>query len=299
MILGIDIGGTSAKFGIVNEEGQVSDTKRFKTVTWVSEGGFISNLYKEIGEYLKAYPNLKKVGMGWPGLLSLDRRSVVFLPNIPSVAHVNVVGELEALYPGVSFKIENDAKCAAMGEYRFGTVKDLDNFILITLGTGVGSGAIINGQLFIGARGNGTEVGHILTHTGKTLEQQVGIKNLVAYAKHLLADDVKYTSTLNNADEIDPKSIQEHAEKGDAIALEVYKNAGRLLGETLVGIIRTLDLTTVLIGGGISPAIHLIKPEMEAFLKAHLPSYYTNDIKIMQASLSNNAGLLGAAALLK
>lgn len=252
MILGIDIGGTSAKFGLVSYDGTISNAKRFKTVGWVSQGGFVNNLADEIGNYLKQFPQITGVGMGWPGLLSLDRKKVVFLPNIPSVKDASVVPLLNSRFPGTLFKIENDAKCAALGEYYFGGHKDLDNYILVALGTGVGSGVVMNGKLFTGARGNGTEIGHILTRTGKTLEQHVGLKNLVAYAKELLEKDLKYESSLHGAEEIDPKVIQEHADKGDVIAMEVYKHAGRMLGETMVGVIRVLDLNKILIGGGIS-----------------------------------------------
>ena len=298
MILGIDIGGTSAKFGLVSYDGVISNAKRFKTVAWVSEGGFVNNLADEIGNYLKQFPEINGVGMGWPGLLSADRKKVIYLPNIPSVKNEAVVPFFNSRFPDVLFKIENDAKCAALGEYYFGEHKGIDNYILIALGTGVGSGVVMGGKLFTGARGNGTEIGHILTHTGKTLEEHVGLKNLVIYAKALLAKDLKYQSSLHALEEIDPKVIQEHAEQGDAISLEVYKNAGRMLGETMVGIIRTLDLNKILLGGGVSPAINLIKPDMLSILNKHLPAYYTDDLEIKQASLSNDAGLLGAAALL-
>jgi len=124
------------------------------------------------------------------------------------------------------------------------------------------------------------------------------LKNLVAYAKELLAKDLTYKSSLHTVEDLDPKSIHEEAKKGDEIAKEVYRYAGRFLGETMVGVIRTLDLDKILIGGGISPAIELIKPDMMAVLKKHLPAYYTEDLDIKQASLSNDAGLLGAAALI-
>jgi len=298
MILGIDIGGTSAKFGLVSYDGSISNAKRFKTVSWVSQGGFVHNLAEEIGNYLTQFPEIKGVGMGWPGLLSYDRKKVVYLPNIPSVKDEAIVPYLNSKFPDTLFKIENDAKCAALGEFYFGDYKGIDDFILVALGTGVGSGVVMNGKLFIGARGNGTEIGHILTHTGKTLEQHVGLKNLVSYAKQLLAADVKYQSTLHDVEEIDPKVIQEHGAKGDIIAMEVYKHAGRILGETMVGVIRTLDLNKILIGGGISPALEIMKPDMLEVLKKHLPAYYTDDLEIKPASLSNDAGLLGAAALI-
>ena len=298
MILGIDVGGTSVKFGLVTPEGDIQNATRFMTADWVNGIGFVESMKLEIGNFLKQYPIIKGVGIGWPGLVSLDRTKVILLPNIPSVVNVPIVEILRSEFPHIHFKIENDAKCAALGEYYFGENKRLQTFILLALGTGVGSGVMMNGKLFLGGRGNGTEVGHMLTKTGKTLENQVGINHLIEYTKEQLALDTAKKSSLHSEAELSPKVIADHAGKGDALALAVWATIGTLIGESLVSIVRILDLNNILLGGGISGAFDYFVPNLKKAMLEHLPTYYTDDMYIGKATLENDAGLLGAAGLI-
>ena len=258
MILGIDVGGTSVKMGIISGQGEISAHKKFDTEAFVKEG-FDKSMIKAVKGYLLDYPDLSGIGIGFPGLLSADRRKVVLLPNIPAIKNLPIVDILKLEFPRLTIKIENDAKCAALGEYYFGDNKGLDDFLLVTLGTGVGSGAMINNHLFIGGRGNGTEIGHMLTRTGKTLEQQVGLGPILAYAKELVEKAPSGQSKLQGKD-IDMRALVEAAGKGDACAREVFSYMGTLLGETLVSVIRVLDVNNILIGGGISAAFEYILP---------------------------------------
>jgi glucokinase len=297
MILGIDVGGTSVKFGLVTPEGEIQNSTRFMTADWVNGIGFVESMKKEIGAYLTKYPIVKGVGIGWPGLLSLDRTKVVLLPNIPSIVNVPIVEILRSEFPQIHFKIENDAKCAALGEYYFGSTKRMPTFLLLALGTGVGSGVMMNGKLFIGGRGNGTEVGHMLTTRGKTLENQVGINHLIAYTKEQLAKD-SGKSSLHSEAELSPKVIAHHASKGDALAIAVWNDIGTIIGESLVNIVRVLDINNILLGGGISGAFDYFVPNLKKAMLEHLPTYYTDDMYIGKATLENDAGLLGAAGLI-
>jgi glucokinase len=297
MILGIDVGGTSAKFGIVHPDGTIKHAKRFMTAEWVDGDGFVASMTKEIGNFLKEFPSIKGVGIGWPGLISLDRKRVVLLPNIPSVKDCPIVDILKSEFPHIVFRIENDAKCAALGEYYFGKNRK-NTFALLTLGTGVGGGIVLNGKLFIGGRGNATEVGHMIMSNGITLENQVGIQHLISYTKKRLLDDKGITSSLHEEEELSPKVIRDHAAKGDVLALDIFKHIGRILGEGAVNIIRVVDVNTILLGGGISGAIEFFLPEMKATIEKWLPAYYTENLYIGQASLENDAGLLGAAGLI-
>jgi len=299
MILGIDVGGTSVKFGLVTPDGEIKNATRFMTADWVNGIGFVESMKKEIGEYLKKYPVIKGVGIGWPGLLSLDRTKVVLLPNIPSMVNVPIVEILRSEFPQIHFKIENDAKCAALGEYYFGANKQsIKTFLLLALGTGVGSGVMMNGKLFIGGRGNGTEVGHMLTSRGKTLENQVGINHLIAYTKEQLALDTTKKSSLHKEAELSPKVIADHAAQGDALAIAVWGDIGTIIGESLVSIIRVMDINNILLGGGISGAFDYFVPNLKKAMLQHLPTYYTDDMYIGKATLENDAGLLGAAGLI-
>ncbi|MCS6824045.1 MAG: ROK family protein [Cytophagaceae bacterium] len=296
MILGIDIGGTTVKCGIVSHEGEISEVRVFSTPGWVESKGFVESLKIEIGNYLKDFPSIKGVGMGFPGLLSPDRKKVVLLANIPSVVNAPVIELLNSTYPGIVFRMENDAKCAALGEHYFGENKGIDNYMMITLGTGVGGGIIIDKKLFIGARGNAAEIGHVLVSNGKTLEKNIGINHLIKIAVEKLKN-YEGKSLLKGKD-ITPKVISECAAQGDELSKEIWKSVGYYLGEALVGVIRLFDLNTFLIGGGISGAFDHFVPEMTRVIKENLPSYYTDDLTIKKAKLGNDAGLLGAAGLI-
>ncbi|HEY8402108.1 MAG TPA: ROK family protein [Cytophagaceae bacterium] len=296
MILGIDVGGTTVKFGIVSPEGEITHIKDFNTHHWAEEG-FVDALKAAIAGYLEELPGIKGVGIGWPGLLSVDRRTVILLPNIPSVVNLPVVDMLEQAFPQLTIRIENDAKCAALGELYFGGDKELDNFILVAMGTGVGSGVIINKKIFLGARGNGTEIGHMLSREGKTVEQHLGLNQIIEFTRKKLELDKSNTSILHGH-EITPKEVYEAAKKGDELALSVWEHVGTILGENLVSVIRVLDLNTILLGGGVAGAFEFIAPAAKKVLLNRLPAYYTDTLTIRKAVLTNKVGLLGAAGLL-
>ncbi|HYG38262.1 MAG TPA: ROK family protein [Cytophagales bacterium] len=297
MILGIDIGGTSVKFGLVSEKGTINSSKSYSTHDWVENEGMVEGLKSAVRNYLQNHPEIEGVGMGFPGLLTKDRRSIILLQNIPSLNGVPIMDILEKEFPGLKIKIENDSNCAASGEHSFGENKGLDNFLLITLGTGVGSGAMIDKHLFVGARGNGLEFGDMLTDGLQSLEKQIGITPLINYTLEQLKANPSDNSLLR-ADNISPKIIYEAALAGDKIAISVYKYVGTLLGQCLVSAIRILDITTILLGGGVAGAFEFIEPQIRSILEQHLHPYYIKELIIKKASLRNHAGLLGAAGLI-
>jgi glucokinase len=298
MILGIDIGGTSVKSGLVSGNGKISSYKKFDTDYWVNHHGFIPSLIEAIKDYTISFPKIKGVGIGFPGLISADRRRVIMLPNIPSVENAPIMDLMEKEFPGLLIKIENDAKCATLGEYHFGENKGLDNFMLITLGTGIGSGAIINKQLFIGARGNAMEIGHIFLSDGKTLEQHIGIHHLFEYAAEIISRAPENSTKLKGMT-LTGIALYNAAKAGDENAIQIYQYAGNLIGETLTSVIRVLDITTIIFGGGISEAFEFLTPSIIYRLSKNLPPYYSKDIVLKKASLSNDAGIFGAAGLCK
>lgn len=295
MILGIDVGGTTVKFGVVSPEGDISQVKAFDTLKWVSDG-FVDSLKSAIKEFLALVPEIKGVGIGWPGLLSVDRKTVIALPNIPSISDLDIVDILNEEFPELPVKIENDAKCATIGELYFGNIEGLDNFVLVTLGTGVGSGAVIDKKLFLGARGNGMEIGHMLLENGKSLEQHIGIQHIINYTKERIEKENPDSSVVGS--DISPKTIFEAAGNGDKFAISVFDYVGDKLGRNLVSVVRTLDITTILLGGGIAGAFEFIAPAARRVMAQYLPEYYIKDLKIEQAYLTNQVGILGAAGLL-
>lgn len=298
MILGIDIGGTTVKFGVVSADGEIIEKKAHDTHSWDSSAEiFIENLASIIQTYQSAY-EIQGVGIGIPGLLSADRKSTLDLANIPALNNQPVVDMLHAkLGKETLIRIENDAKCAALGEIYFGAYDDLTNYLMIALGTGVGGGLVLDSNLFTGVNGNATEIGHIPLSDGIALENHVGQQKITAFTKGWLKDP-KYADSSLQGKDISPKTIFEEAKNGDRCAQEVFFYVGECVGEVLVGIMRLLDISTFLLAGGVSGASEFIKPGIDHKLKAHLPTYYTDKTDIRRASLNADSGLLGAASLI-
>ncbi len=292
--LGIDVGGTNLKFGIVNEYGEILKKIKYATVNLRETGDFINAFVKKIGQNLKENPDISKVGIAVPGLISKDRKSTVFMANIPEFNNIPLISILEKKYPNISFFLENDANAAAIGELNFAKTKIPQDFLFMTLGTGLGSAAVLNGQIFKGGNGNAMEAGHIVTSNGKTAEENMGKKAIIDMA---VAKIKKGKETYLIQQKLNAKQIITAATKGDPLAIEVFEKVGTILGETLVTTIRILDINTVYIGGGVSKVFSIIRKNMNKELKKRLPKYYINKMEIKLASLGNNAGIIGAAAL--
>lgn len=297
MVLGIDIGGTTIKCALVSPSGEITEKQVVDTKEAAEKGLFFEKLGEIIKNYQSKTSELKGVGIGFPGLISKDRESIVDLANIPNVKSQNVVQVLGKIVPGITVKIENDAKCATMAEKIFGD-PSLDNYMFITLGTGVGSGLVLDNKMFLGAKGNATEIGHMFTTTGKVLEHEVGLRQLGEYGVSCLSKPEFANSILQGKSTLTPKDMYDAAKNGDALSLHVFERAGTLIGETLVNVMRVLDIDTFLLGGGVAGAIEFFEPAARKKIVKELGTgYYTDKLDIRKAKLENEAGILGAASL--
>jgi len=292
--LGIDVGGTNVKFGVVTKNGKLQKKTKYPTLELRESKNFINVFVQKIKDQLKENSQIKKVGIAVPGLISKDRRSTVFMANIPEFNKVDLLSILEEKIPNISFFLENDANAAALGELHFSKSAVPDDFLFLTLGTGLGSGAVIDGEIFKGGNGNAMEAGHVITSNGKTAEENMGKKAIVAKA---LSKIRKGKKTSLKAKGLDTKAIVIAALEEDKVAVKVFEKVGKTLGETLVSLIRVLDIDTVLIGGGVSRVFYIIEENMNKELKKRLPKYYADKLTIKLASLGNDAGIIGAAAL--
>ncbi len=292
--MGIDVGGTNIKIGIVDTDGQMEYKIKYPTAALKESddfvGGFLDILEKELGKF----PEIQKIGIASPGTHSKDRSKLLEIAAIPMLDGVELKSILLNRFPGKEFFLENDANAAALGEYYFSGTKIPENYIFITLGTGVGSAAIIDHKIFIGGDGNGMELGHVLSNNGKELEVNIGKRGIVKRAKKLAK---KKNSKLKNYDLNEPKQILKAAVRGDETAIKIWEEVGEYLGEALVAAIRLLDIKTILIGGGLAAGFDLIIGPMEKLLKETLTPYYVKDLLIKRAALGNNAGIIGAASL--
>lgn len=296
LFLGIDVGGTTIKFGIVNQNGELQQKFKIPTNTLRENGNFIDEFTKTITQQLALHPSIQKVGIAVPGTISIDRKYTLEMANIPEFNNVPLIDLLEKENPNISFFLENDANAAALGEYYFSKNQMPENFIFITLGTGLGSAAVINGKIFKGGDGNGMEVGHIVTGNGKTAEQNTGKKALV---KNTIKRIKKGKTQTNLTKKLakDAKNIVLAAKSGDPVAVKVFEEVGHVLGEALVSTVRILDIKNIIIGGGVSKIFDIIKHNMDNVLEDRLTKYYTTDLDIKLATLGNDAGIVGAASL--
>ena len=295
--LGIDIGGTNVKMGIVDAKtGHISNFYSHDTVSWRKSGRFEERLAEAIVLQLHDNPSVQKVGIGLPGMLNRARTVPIEITAIPELNNVPLVVFLSEKCPGITFLLENDANAAALGEFYFGEDHTDENYIFITLGTGVGGAAVLNKKIFTGGNGNAMEPGHIPSVNGKVLERNIGKNELLEMA-NTMRKDFKGNTILPDDGTITTTGLVAAATKNDELALKVFDNVGDILGVGLAHLIPILDINIILIGGGLSASFDFILPAIQRKLDYWLTKYHHNGLTIRRATLANDAGLLGAASL--
>ncbi|GAA2001309.1 MULTISPECIES: ROK family glucokinase [Nocardioides] len=305
---GIDVGGTKIAGGVVDEDGSILEELR--VVSPASDEEAIELAIAGLVTELRSRHDITRVGVGAAGYVDKSRAVVMFAPNI-AWRHVDLKAELEARVD-LPVVIENDANAAAWGEFRFGAGHDVDDLLLVTVGTGVGGGLVLDGHLRRGAFGVGAEIGHMRVVPGGHLcgcgnygcfEQYASGSALVRETRGAAAGGSLLARTLLDraggaAEAITGPLITEAAREGDPFAVEQLADLGRWLGEGIASLTAVLDPAVVVIGGGVSEAGELLLgPIRQAFAanltgRGHRPS-----LEIRKARLGNRAGLIGAADL--
>jgi len=293
---GIDIGGSNIKIGLVDSELGLLEKVKYPTKALREHDDFVKGFSDVLKNEFENHPEVEEIGIGVPGTISSDGRSTLELPNLKDLANTNLLEKLEANHPGKHFYMDNDAHVAALGEYYFGKEKVPENYIFITLGTGVGGAAIINHHIFRGGDGNSMEIGHVMSQNGKTLEQIIGKAGLYKMVNDLLKKNIS-DILGNKVSTWDTKLLVSAAESNDIVALKIFKKIGKLLGEALVSTVRLLDIKTIIVGGGISQSFDYVIKPMNKVLMKNLTPYYTSQLEIKKATLANEAGIIGAASL--
>jgi len=203
---------------------------------------------------------------------------------------------LSKSFPEHEFFLENDAAAAAIGEFYFGKGEVSDNFLFITMGTGIGSALVLDGKVFKGSRGNALEMGHMLSRGNAGLESLVGRKGILKIMGNLIAAYPEKAGNLVGK-ELGTHLLVDTAREGNEVSLMVFREVGEILSEAIVSTIRVLDVTDVYFGGGISAGLEFMMPTIDYNTRKYLTSYYLKDLRLKKATLENNAGTLGAAAL--
>lgn len=307
--IGVDLGGTKVKLGIVTSDGKI--IKKLSIPTLASEGPekSIGQIKKGINSLLKENKKLiEGIGIGSPGVVSLKKGTVENPPNLPGWGKIHlgkIIGEEFSLPTFV----ENDANVAAIGELIFGAGKDLNNFIMVTLGTGVGGGVIYNKKLFRGDLGGAGEIGHItIDYNGPKcncgsfgcLETYLGNNYIIKNVRTKLESnkDSKIFDLIENDLEIlSPKIIHEAFLLKDEFATKVIKDLGTILGYGLASVVNVFDISNIIIGGGVAGFGRPLLKAVNESVKSRVLTSLRPRVKVMEAYLKNNAGIKGASSL--
>lgn len=293
---GFDLGGTQLKYGLLDERNQLVFKDRAATPSAIKE---LVELFRDLWEGLKKKERktIKAVGFGIPGIFSLKEQKTIQSPNIPLLDNFNLGGAVSRFIE-VPFWLDNDANMAAYGEYRCGAGKGVQDLILLTLGTGVGSGIIIDGELLHGQCGFAAEMGHIVVNpegercncgSRGCLETEASAGPIIRNYMRLKKTDEALTA----------EEIAKRAKRGDQAAKKSFARAGYYLGIGLATAINLLNPKKILLGGGVmaSAELLLLRTIEEARRRSYQASFECCSIK--KASLGNDAGFMGAASWAK
>ena len=306
--VGIDIGGTNAKYGVADEAGNILFQSRIKTQDFTGCRPLIQTIFDDLLRRF-SIDQIIGVGVGAPNG-NFYNGSVEFPPNLPwpGVTPFAKVVE-DTIGNDKKCFLTNDANAAALGEMVYGGAKGLDYFVVLTLGTGLGSGIVTNGDLIYGKHGFAGELGHVVVKTdgrdcecGKTgcLESYVSATGMRRTIYRMLSDHLE-PSLLRGVsfDDLSPAFVTECAEKGDAIALRAFKYTGEILGQKISDFVVHTNPETFFLLGGLARAGHfLLEPTRESFNRYLMPLFRDRGIEIKVSSLKDDdAPILGASSL--
>jgi len=307
-VWGIDIGGTYTKVGLVTETGEILASKEFSTGAKEPFAHFISNLEKEINGLLsdiEELPEIVAIGVGAPNANSLTGH-IEYPPNLKWGDKIPLAVSIKEVF-GLPVAIANDANAAALGHMRFGPAKGMRNFVALTLGTGLGSGIIVNGELLLGAHAMAAELGHVnvdpngrhcncgLQGCLETYASVTGIKRTVF---ELLADMTEDSPLRGiSFDDMTGIMIADAALEGDPVALEAFARTGFTLGNKMADIAAHLDPEAIILSGGLSKAGDILLEPTVASMEINLFNAYRNKVKVLVYNAPSTHSVLGPAAL--
>lgn len=312
-VIGVDLGGTNTVFGVVDATGNIILEGSIKTGKYKSAAEFVNAGVKcinEIVEPIGGIDNIQGIGIGAPNA-NYYSGTIEFAPNI-KWAHNGIVplAEMFIRELGVPVRMTNDANAAAMGEKLYGVAKGMKNFIMLTLGTGVGAGIIVNGELVYGHDGFAGELGHICMDRSEDarqcgcglrgcLETYCSATGVARTAREFLQKTTRPSSLRNKpADKIESLDVYLAAKEGDEIAKEIFKFTGTILGWACADFTAFSSPEAFVFFGGLCKSGDLImKPIEEAYKKNVMPLFRNKAKFVISSLMDKNAAVLGASAL--
>ncbi len=309
--VGIDIGGTTTKFGIVDNKGNILEQDRIPTNEHEVVEDFLEDLYAKLFPMIKksgGVGNFIGIGMGAPNG-NIYSGTIEYAPNLKWKGIIPIADLIEKKF-GLATKLTNDANAAAMGEMMYGCAINMKHFITITLGTGVGSGIVIDGKIVVGHDGFAGELGHTIIRPGGRMHKSTNMAgSLEAYASatgvretaiELLTGFPEEESLLRNysINELTSETVYECAMQGDTIANDIFEFTGQILGESLANFIMFSSPEAIVLFGGLTKAGDLLLKPTRKHMEANLLPIFQNKVKLLYSELKEaDAAILGASAL--
>jgi glucokinase len=309
--IGIDIGGTNTKYGVVNHRGDIFEKGELRTDAYPEINDYIDALAEVVTPLIQKYDKegkVKGIGVGAPNG-NFYTGTIEYAPNLLWKGVIPFTRLITQKF-SLPSSLTNDANAAAIGEMTYGAARGMRDFIMITLGTGVGSGIVANGQLILGHDGFAGELGHTIIRPGGrkhwgtdqygSLEAYCSATGIVLTAKEILDSDANKQSLLRNYsdDELSAKTVFECAMEGDQVAREVYQVTGQILGEALANFIMFSSPEAIILFGGVIKAGDLILNPTREHMEKNLLPIFRNKVKLIFSELKEaDAAILGASAL--
>jgi glucokinase len=310
LAIGIDIGGTGTKYGIVDRDGNVLFSGEMSTKKHKEIDPFIEELYEHLQVLINNAGGSERmlgIGVGAPNG-NFYSGTIEYAPNLPWKGIIPLAQMMSDRF-NLPVTLTNDANAAAIGEMMYGAAKGMKDFIMITLGTGVGSGIVANGQLIYGHDGFAGELGHTIVIPDGRLHEGTGKKgSLESYASATgvrltsleLLENSSEDSLLRsvNKDELDSKAVYDAAIKGDKLALGIFEYTGKILGLALANAVMFSSPEAIILFGGLTKAGDLILKPTRKHMEENLIQVFQNKVKILVSHLKeSDAAILGASAL--
>lgn len=312
-VIGVDIGGTNSRAAVYTREGEKLGEARNPTMAEQGPETVIQQISRTILEAVTdsgvSKDSIAGVGCGMPG--RIDSEGVIlWSPNFPDIEGTPLVDRI-ANETGLAIWMENDANIASLGESRFGAGRGARSIVMFTLGTGIGGGIVLDGQVLAGFNGGGAEIGHMVVNPGGRkcgcgnhgcLEAMAGRDAIIERAVKkiqagMLSPMAESKAVDFQADKITPALIAEYAEAGDAVCVETMLETGRWVGIGVANMINILNPEMVIIGGGISQAGEILWSPLLRTVKAHAIFESREACRIVPAQLGDDAGIMGGVTL--
>lgn len=310
--IGVDIGGMSLKAGLVNKEGKILHKETIKTDVNKGDKYFLECLQTLIANLIKYaknnYLEVNGIGLGIPGIVNNDLKTMEYAPNL-KIENLSLKDALKDF--NLPFSLSNDANCAALAEQKFGAAKGYKNVILLTLGTGVGGGIVIDNKLFEGTSGQGAELGHmIIKLNGRKcgcgrkgcFEAYASASALLRLTKEEMKKNphsLMWEYTDFNLNNVNGLTSFECAKKGDISANNVVNKYVYYLGEGILNFCNIFRPEVVVLGGGVSNQKEFLTSKVKEYLEQNYYGFKkTRSVDVLIASLGNDAGIIGAASLI-